>query len=343
MGVKFRAKLQTRIAIFIVSLVFSLLLLDILGIIEQFYERDFDTSFSYPYEGNITGYVQQLRAGEKPQLPPLNVYNQTFLNSAADKCGKNLLLVFVVKSAAGNFERREAVRKTWGAENRFSGINTATVFVTGVVEDPITMQTLESEITVYQDIVHLDFMDSYFNNTLKTVNAIRWGLTYCKDSKFYAFMDDDMYVSVKNLLSFLENPYSYPDNGENLISSPRILYAGNVEYTYPRREKTSKWYIPLSEYPFNKWPPFIPAGCYILSNEALQLIYFTSLYTKMFRFDDIFLSLVAYKGGIRMVHSEHFHMHTHPDTELDFKKVISFHGFSDPFKVWEEQLRANNV
>lgn len=331
-------KLRGRIIVLTIIAGFSLLLLDTLGTIEKLYETDYHTSFSYPYEGDVIEYVNQLRHGQQPDFDPINVYKEKFLNT--EKCKENGFITIIVKSSPENFERRQEIRKTWGYEDRFPGTKISTLFLIGVIDDVKMMKSLDVEIRVFKDIVHLDLIEN--NPTLKTINALRWASTYCNDSKFYAFFDENAYVSVKNLLKFLQNPYTYPNNVNNGITTPRTLYAGNVEYLYPRRDKTSQFYVPIGEYPFDEYPPVISAKCFILSKEALQLMYFTSLYTKLFRFDSLFLGFVAHKAGIRMVHSNHFYVNTDAKN-LDFKHVIAFIGFAEPFQVWKNQLIAHNV
>ena len=49
----------------------------------------------------------------------------------------------------------------------------------------------------------------------------------------------------------------------------------------PHRHKSSKWFVGLDEYPYDFWPPYVTAGAYVLSREALIDMYFTSYYTKV--------------------------------------------------------------
>ena len=38
----------------------------------------------------------------------------------------------------------------------------------------------------------------------------RWAAEQCARARFYMFVDDDYYVSTRNLLRFLRNPVGYP-------------------------------------------------------------------------------------------------------------------------------------
>ena len=156
-------------------------------------------------------------------------------------------------------------------------------------------------------------------------------------SRFYMFVDDDYYVSARNLLRFLRNPVNYPGylqedvitfDEEKLKEQIKSRHLNNVEefgeesldpeeelgedsldpihlrhlnqlvdfdlpddvrlftgFVFPRsrphRHKLSKWFVDLEEYPYDFWPPYVTAGAYVLSREALLDMYFTSYYTKV--------------------------------------------------------------
>lgn len=124
------------------------------------------------------------------------------------------------------------------------------------------------------------------------------------------------------------------------------LYAGHVLKSGPLRHKNSKWYVSLKEYPYDSWPPYVTAGAYILSKEAFLDMYYASLYTKHFRFDDIFLGLTAKKAGIEPYHCEEFYFYKKYYTKDNYKYVIASHGYDDPnelLKVWNEQKAMGNA
>lgn len=375
--------------------------LDFFGVFTHIFESSYDEqSFSYPYYGDIHEFVSQLRAKEKPDVDPINVYNFSFTSLLKEKCvdTNGLRLVFIVKSAVQNFDKRDGIRNTWGFEKRFSDVPVRTVFLVGrqrEPEDPETLLRLKSEASKHKDLVQIDFIDSYFNNTIKTMMGFKWAVEYCPGSKFYMFLDDDMYVSLRNVLRFVRHPTGYPDyvkdprdkeekekrsrrstarekiearkkpgwkyhNKTKYPSNSRPkrqvfdfelpedvrLFAGYVFHSAPHRHKTSKWYVSLEEYPYDLWPRYVTAGAYILSKEALLDLYYASFYTKHFRFDDIYLGLVAKKAEIEPFHSNDFYFYKKDYTKFNYKYVIASHGYGDPdelTRVWNEQKAMGNA
>lgn len=227
-------------------------------------ERDFYTDFHYPYDGDLESLVMQLKHNQTPTIPKINDYNFYYYKSCATKC-KNvaeLRLVYIVKSAPKNFERRSAIRSSWGFQRRFSDVEIRTVFLVGLHQNEAQVQvSLNQESQQYNDIVQANYTDSYFNNTFKTMSGFEWVVKYCPNARFYVFIDDDYYISTKNILRFIRFPTNYPQyltehlgnlNDMILHRKPMEevnfdldedvrLYAGYAFHSAPHRHHSSKW------------------------------------------------------------------------------------------------------
>ena len=83
----------------------------------------------------------QLKRGETPDVTPINGHDYAIRRTAKGKCHDEeghyvkQRVVYVVKSALDHFARREAIRKTWGFEKRFSDVPIRTVFLLGSGRD----------------------------------------------------------------------------------------------------------------------------------------------------------------------------------------------------------------
>lgn len=357
----------------------------IFGAFTHPFERDFYTEFEYPLGGDVLEYAKQMRRGEQPAVKPINWYNYTFVSAATHKCqdsdGRLLhpRLMIVVKSAMDHFGQRDAIRQTWGYEKRFSDVVIRTVFVLGSTREPRLelQERIAEESALHKDIVQAKFVDTYFNNTIKTMTGMRWATTYCPRAKFYLFVDDDYFISIRNMLKFLKNPSRYPEyyeeaeevmrealrkltsternNNRSELRVKRQLYdselpeetrmfSGYVIKSAPHRHQVSKWYISLEEYPWHMWPTYVTAGAFVLSREALFDMYFTSLFTKHFRFDDIYLAIVAMKAHIEPLHNGEFYFQR--TNVMDKKYVVASHGFDDPvdlIRTWNRMRSSGGA
>ncbi|XP_055692987.1 beta-1,3-galactosyltransferase brn [Lutzomyia longipalpis] len=421
----------------VIAVIGILLLLNFFGAFTHLFESDFYTEFHYPLEEDIPRLAEQVRRGQKPDVAPITIYNHTLLHNPSHKCRDKEFpvaprLVFLVKSALRNFKRRNAIRVTWGFERRFSDVTVRTVFLLGVPgspEDVETQKLIDIEATSYRDVIQADFVDTYFNNTIKTMTGLRWAVDFCPRARFYMLVDDDFYISTKNVLRFVRNPVHYPeyleeadetirqlarkltltavgnisetvdrkeiqdvlerhpvahsvDSRKNLwqlrqhLVAPEAakaqigpksaaakpqdrqlldmdlpadvrLYAGFVFTSSPHRHRTSKWYVDLDEYRWHMWPPYVSAGACIFSREALLQLYFASMFTKHFRFDDIYMGIVAMKANIEPLHSEEFYFqkltYSGPHS---YRYTIASHGYDNPdelAKVWAEIKAAGHA
>ncbi|XP_011302131.1 beta-1,3-galactosyltransferase brn [Fopius arisanus] len=415
----------------VLLLLVTLFLLDVFGAFTHVFELSYDKYFKYPYEGDIHGFIDSIKHRKKPNVDPINDYNFSYIHDCKDFCNtqndfRSLRIVFLVKSSAEHFQRRVAIRSTWGFKKRFFDVPTRTIFLLGLHKgDDELQKKIDEEAETYKDILQANFIDSYYNNTIKTMIGFKWAYNHCRNSKFYFFVDDDIYVSVKNVLRFIRNPAYYPEYlkdpnrlvkreveevPKDLVRNPRAnarekilmrrregwtrhnktrmpsgdglkgvddledkfnnstvykkltrgrrqvfdfelpddvkLFAGYVFVSSPHRHKTSKWYVSLEEYPFHLWPPYVTAGAYVLSKAAMIEMYLTSLYTQHFRFDDIFLGLVAKKADIEPFHCDEFHFYKKDYTKFNYKYVISSHGYGNPeelMEIWNEQKGMGNA
>ena len=69
-------------------------------------------------------------------------------------------MVFVFKSAVYNFDRRVAIRETWGAIKVYDHVLFEYVFVVGKTKKRAHMEAVKRENFTYGDILQFDVEDS---------------------------------------------------------------------------------------------------------------------------------------------------------------------------------------
>lgn len=295
----------------------------------------------------------------------------------SSSCRNKLSIAFVIKSAIHHFSNRQAIRRTWGFEDRLIDVDIKRLFIVGSCSpdsagvDEIEEQTkllcqdaVDQENQEHHDIIQGDFVDSYYNNTIKTMMAFKWLNLYCSQVDFVLFVDDDYYVSPKNLIrlvrqfkdlytpnekvvdvegsSDIPNEYDFDDETDTRI------YAGYVfKSSIPRRDSWGKWYVPLSHYPYDKYPPYVNAGAYLVSRNALVEIYTASQYVAHFVFDDIYLGLICAKINLDPINVKGFHYYKKDYNHAGaYKDVITSHGYSDPKElenIWDIEKSFSHV
>ncbi|KAM4742452.1 N-acetyllactosaminide beta-1,3-N-acetylglucosaminyltransferase 2 [Anableps anableps] len=225
-------------------------------------------------------------------LKGMNCRSPPILINQPMKCNNHTFLLFAIKSSPGNFERRQAVRETWGREGLYeNGHRVRLVFFLGNYppDDPNLGALLSFEAKHFRDIVQWDFHESLLNLTLKMDMVLQWTVRRCPLVSFVFSGDDDVFVNTDGLIRYLESL-------DPTKSSQ--LYVGQVLSTAsPLRDPRSKYYIPLTFYS-GPYPPYAGGGGFVISGELMQSLSFVSKLFPLFPIDDVYMGLCMKALGI---------------------------------------------
>lgn len=162
--------------------------------------------------------------------------------------------------------------------------------------------------------------------------GIQWAIEYCSNSKFYLFTDDDIYVNPNLMINYLVKqvtPEIYPK-----------LYAGHVfSHSRPYREQTSKWFVSLNDYPYFKYPPYVSGPFRLLSAPTLSLFYTVSKQMQSFRYEDVYLGILAYRLSIAPVNLASVCAYRSMCSSSDYVNgIMASHGFpqQELTSIWNQ-------
>ena len=295
-------------------------------------------SFEYPLNIDMKHLMEDFSDGKVPRnIKPLNQDLDILIENKQtcfDENGKDLsvLLLIVVKSKMDNFDHRAAIRETWGSKNNKYNAPVRVVFLLGTrPKNREFQQRVLSEHEVNQDIIQGNFIDDYYNNTLKLLVGLQWATTRCPDGRYVAFVDDDFFVAPQKII-----------NKAVRLKYNKFMFGNVIRKALPFRNSFSKWVISEEEYSYKFWPPYLLGGCFLTPILTARDLSIASLYTKFLRFDDVFLGIVAHKLGIRLVHEHEIYpqrLHFSGMKETGHS-VLAVHGYSpsELRVVWKEYL-----
>ncbi|XP_072222615.1 UDP-GlcNAc:betaGal beta-1,3-N-acetylglucosaminyltransferase 7, like [Leuresthes tenuis] len=212
-----------------------------------------------------------------------------------EKCADGEVhLLMVIKSVIEQHDRREAVRKTWGKELTADGKKIRTLFLLGTPttgKDTKNLQKLiEYEDLIYKDILQWDFMDTFFNLTLKEVNFLKWFDIYCPGVQFIFKGDDDVFVNTHNLLELIG--FKVDDRKE-----ANLFVGDTISKAIPIRNRQSKYFIPKELYD-KPYPPYVGGGGFLMSSQLARKLYVTSEDLELYPIDDVFLGMCLKKLNV---------------------------------------------
>ena len=240
-------------------------------------------------------------------------------------------LLILVKSDIANIAQRLAIRATWGSINI---PEIRVIFTLGTSAD--IRGFIIKEAKLYDDILQGDFPDTYANNIYKTVMTYQWIVDKCVNTSFYFFVDDDFFVNVNLIHQYLK---------EHSSQVSPYLYTGKlITYNRPVRERKSKWFISVDDYPYEYYPPYLAGGSIIISANIAKWLRETFPYARYIFIDDSYLGIVA--NACRLVPSNEARI------SIDYSAVeperlkfmFSSHGYGNHVhlrRVWDTWLKPN--
>ncbi|XP_010002747.1 PREDICTED: UDP-GlcNAc:betaGal beta-1,3-N-acetylglucosaminyltransferase 9 [Chaetura pelagica] len=216
------------------------------------------------------------------------------------KTPRGPFLLIAIKSVVEDFDRREIVRKTWGREGLVNGEQIQRVFLLGTPKNRTVLATWETlihqESQTYHDILLWDFMDTFFNLTLKEIHFLSWAAEFCHNVKFIFKGDADVFVNVENIVDFLERHDPTED-----------LFVGDIIYNArPIRARKSKYYIPETMYGLSIYPAYAGGGGFLLSSCTMKKLSRACTEVELFPIDDVFLGMCLQRINLKPILHEGF-------------------------------------
>ena len=222
-------------------------------------------------------------------------------------CAQQYFLLLLVSSSPENFDRRDLIRQTWGAYDNFSS-NWKTFFLLGKTRNQAQSDLIITESNKYGDLIHGNYYEHYWNQTLKIQMAFEWAARYCS----FAFLlktDDDVFVNTRRLIDVLR-----------LESTPKKgLYMGKVNHNPVVQRGKGKWRVSYLEYSGKHYPDFCSGGGFVMSHDVIECLVPLFDVIEPYRIDDVYVGMLANKTGVTPVDHGGFVM---PHRDYDECNVV---------------------
>ncbi|XP_068599910.1 lactosylceramide 1,3-N-acetyl-beta-D-glucosaminyltransferase A [Brachionichthys hirsutus] len=275
--------------------------------------------------------------------------NYPYLINHPDKCrgggaqagsaSDRVLLLLFVKSSPENFDRRQAIRDTWGNESFVwseLGTSVKIVFALGVHphvgQRAGVQRALLQEDHAYKDLIQQNFVDTFHNLTVKLVLQFQWSHTFCRQASFLMSADDDIFVHMPNLVTYLRQLLSRPPAAKD-------LWVGHVHRGAPPvRRKANKYHVPVELYPWPSYPDYTAGAGYVVSRDVAAKIYqATLLLNSSIYIDDVFMGICAKTMGVAPQEHGYFSGEAKaPYHPCIYDRMITSHGHAaDVRLLWK--------
>ncbi|KAL4230567.1 hypothetical protein ACF0H5_010946 [Mactra antiquata] len=198
-------------------------------------------------------------------------------------CGQHTEILVYFNSRWDNFMKRRRLRSTWASRTIFKQHNVKFMFVLGKPSDINDVIRLKNEQRLHDDIIMGDFVDSYYNLTLKSIVAIHFVKTYCTSVKFIIKSDDDIFVNLFKVMKEIL-PVMHSDRNELAC---QVVESGKSPIV---RDSKSKWYIPAHIFPNQTYlPQFCSGFMVIMTSSLMSNLYMKTKVTSQIHVDDVYM------------------------------------------------------
>ncbi|XP_073443682.1 beta-1,3-galactosyltransferase 2-like [Dendrobates tinctorius] len=248
-----------------------------------------------------------------------------------EKCKERApFLILLIPSAPQEFHTRNILRNTWANESLVKGVHIIRLFLLGRSKNHDKKVIRESH--QFHDIIMQDFLDSYYNLTIKTLMGIEWSSHLCPNVNYIMKIDSDMFFNPWFLVDKILQPKSSPKKN---------FFTGMIAHNgLPHREKDSKWYMSTKTYSKKFYPPFCSGTGYVFSGDMAKKIYLAAASMQIFPFEDVFVGMCLQKLGVKIfeLSEKWFIGESVPYDRCKFTRLVTVHHFTpkELLNIWPD-------
>ena len=192
-------------------------------------------------------------------------YNRVLEPTAG--CEDDIFLVNFIYTEPEQTGRRRLLRTTWAQDTAVPGFKMKTIFVSGFkTGQENAKENLELEAEDHGDILLEDFDDSFRNQHLKSLGALKWIAEKCSKAKYVLKADDDTMVNMLSLSQHLQDLHSVEQYRTGLVMCNRL-------WTVMPVAREGLYAVPEDVFPEDKFPPYCSGLGWVVSGDvALRII-----------------------------------------------------------------------
>ncbi|XP_039402474.1 N-acetyllactosaminide beta-1,3-N-acetylglucosaminyltransferase 2-like [Mauremys reevesii] len=244
---------------------------------ESFHEASQRLADFSSYPSQLQAFILSMHCRDYPLL----------IGPADDEaCPDGTQLLVAVRSQMANFDRRQAIRQTWGRTGLVRNVTVQTLFLLGRQGSgdghPDLEALLELERQKNRDLLLWDFQDTFYNLSLKDILFLGWLRGHCPSVEVIFLGYDDVFLRVETLVDYAGNFDAITRRG---------LFAGHViQDAAPVHDSKHKYYVPESFYQ-GTYPPYVGGGGILCSRDVATQLYEASCHLPLFPIGNIFLGI----------------------------------------------------
>lgn len=204
----------------------------------------------------------------------------------------------------------------------------------GTVNSTDLQKALEEENRSHNDFIQGSFLDTYRNITYKHVMVFKYAIYHCPQAKYILKTDDDVFVNMPTMKTFLTvdlSPYG----------ASKVLFCTPRKHKKVLRTYRSKWRVSFSEYPDRNYPTYCPGWTLLYSPDVIFALYREAQKADYFWIDDIHITgTLTERAHVTLTDIEPLVM-----SRKDFRYVVDGHSYnvSRPFLYGRANMNEGEI
>lgn len=270
--------------------------------------------------------------------------NFEYLINPSHTCKESddMYMLAAVYSSPQNSYRRRLIRKSWNRKSLYATTKLKALFFIGTTSDRKVQEKIDKEAFIYNDIVQQDYIDTYYNLSLKASSWIQWSCEYCPQAKFTLKTDDDVIVNVFELVKAMTNlTRSVGKDLRTRTIVGRMWHSSKIS-----REIDSKFGVGFDEYGGEIFPDYTSGCGYVVGNGLVCKLLDATRHVPPFKFEDVWVTgiLRTYVGAdIISIFDRYLFMMDIDDPDIIYKPIFRLFEKLDLswFSHWKSILTEN--
>ena len=180
---------------------------------------------------------------------------------------KNILWIGFVAIAPHLFSKRQLIRETWANKTIFPGIKL--IFSTGLSKNGTINELIEHESVLHNDVLQLNFNDSYGELAFKVLNSYKWAAEYCNGAAFVLRINDDVVLNTFAVNSYLNKTKKNNDTN--------TMYGNILFESVVYRDVGNRFYVSFEQFDKPYFYPYGEGSAHIVTMDLAVKLYELSI------------------------------------------------------------------
>lgn len=151
-------------------------------------------------------------------------------------------------------------------------------------------------------------------------------------------LNDEVFIDIKSLIDYLNRI-----NQDPILTTfeRRTFLTGKlISKSRPERFTNNRYYLSITDYPYDAYPSYISTDCFLLSKYNVHLLNILTDYIPLFPFEHIYLAFLSSSISTQVIPNNHLFDANQSEVQ---HKPICYRGYQNDklIQLWNQIYHVN--